>query len=122
LHSGAIALELYLKAWSAKQVEVDAGSGVGIVVVRARATVPNHELVKLLSATPNEFRAALSPLLEPLGGAAAALESLDGLFEASRYPYEEHQDITCFRTDDIAACIQALTEATKSAGPLFLPP
>ena len=123
MHSGAIALELYLKAWGAEQIEVDAGTGTGIVTVHARpAAVGGHGLEALLGETPQSFRDALEPLMAPFGGSVAAVRSFEGLFVASRYPYEEGRDITQFSLDALTSLVHALREATQATRPLFLRP
>lgn len=124
LHTGAVALELYVKAWGVYQVEIPDPAGLG-VIVRARMDAYGHRLVKLLDATPKAFRDALerrckaTPLLNSLGGATQALATCDGLFVASRYPYEQDKDIRRFRIDVLGACIDALSSATDDTRSVF---
>jgi hypothetical protein len=127
LHSGAIAIELFLKAWSAQQVEVDDGEGLGVAVY-AQPAGRIHLLVKLFEAAPTSLREMFARLcaedetLSHLGGPEQVLDRLEGLFQASRYPYEAGQDIRRYRFDEVRACVNALGEASELAdGEFFYP-
>jgi hypothetical protein len=124
LHCGALSLELYLKAWSVVQVDLDDGAGLG-VIVRAQTPHRIHRLSELLAVTPQPFRAAFEaacarlPAFGTAGQAGERLTHFDGLFLVSRYPYEPGHDIRGYSIDELRECIAALREATRIAPSSF---
>ncbi len=125
LHCGAIAIELFLKAWTAEQVEVPHDDGLGAMVF-ARAVDKGHALVARFNSAPVQFREAFgrecqsSEILRDLGEPVPVLERFEGLFAASRYPFEPAHDIRRYSVEQVAACIDALARATeKTKGVVF---
>lgn len=118
LHCGALAIELYVKAWCAHQVAIDDGQGLGFLI---RAIVPQrgHRPRELLPHTPPDFRdafareCAASDVLVQYGGVDAVLAGFEDLFVSSRYPYEPEHRITDYPIDALGACVTALRRATQ---------
>src|SRR5262249_18515335 len=93
LHCGALALDLFPKAWTAHQVEVLDEDDLGVTIY-ADVDEHAHGLAERLQSTPEEFQKNLharfraTPCLESIGSAGEVLKGFEGLFVASRYPYE----------------------------------
>jgi hypothetical protein len=94
LNSSIVAVELYLKSLSAKTVHRPVPDS-NWVKVHAEPEQKGHKLNDLLRAIHREFRERLEREYRERHstGLADALSKYEGLFSASRYPYEENRDL-----------------------------
>ena len=128
LSSAAIAVELFLKSFAAYQVEMPENDGTGVVIVYPSLPRRSHKLVDWFWDTPTEFQTIFTeeclnrPHLARHGGPEGALEALEGLFQAARYPYERDQDITRYRLQTISECLAGMEESARRLGTLFFRP
>jgi hypothetical protein len=99
LNTAAVAIELYLKSLSSHLTYQPVQDGGGISIVYAVPPAKSHELVNLLEAIPQDIRDelesafALSHLQQYGSDLRTLLASYEGLFAASRYPFEPVTDI-----------------------------
>lgn len=126
LSCAAIAVELFLKALVAHQIEVPEQDGSGVVTVYPTLPRRSHQLVGWFRDTPLEFQTIFAeecshrPHLARHRSPEGVLEALEGLFQAARYPYERDQDITGYRLHTVFHCLEALEESVSRLGTLFL--
>lgn len=96
MNTAAVAIELYLKCLSAEKVWTDAGRGWSKVSAKPEF---GHGLVELLDKVADDLRKELDRAFQSevtaLGGPSfrAALQDCEGVFQASRYPFEQGRDI-----------------------------
>lgn len=93
LHCASIALELYLKSLSAREVEKPSPIG-DWMYIHAAAPAKSHKLENLFDEAPTDIQQLLEQAggqlerVHRLGGVRKVLETLNSMFMASRYPYE----------------------------------
>jgi len=94
LNNSMVAVELYLKSLSAKKIYRPVENS-DWSEVHAEPKKAGHELSKLLAAIPDEFREPLEREFRERHGVElpVTLSDYEGLFNKSRYAYEEHCDI-----------------------------
>jgi len=98
MNTAAIAIELYLKCLSAKNVYTDAGEGWA--AVSAESTKHGHDLILLLDEIGDDLQdqlaCAFRAELPDFGGLSFrdALGRCQGAFEESRYPFEATSDVS----------------------------
>lgn len=119
LHCAAIALELYLKSLTAREVEIP-GSYVPEVVTVYAESAQSHDLKHLFEQAPADFRDAIErktatfPRLAKFPSFSHALGAHAHVFLASRYPYEPSSDISGLTIEVITALLSALREGIQS--------
>jgi hypothetical protein len=98
MNAAAIAVELFLKSLSTKSIFVQQTDFDGCIV-HAKPDVPNHHLVELFDNVPDDIRDDLELRFKTseLTRFATCLRDLlatyEGLFTASRYPFEPKRDV-----------------------------
>lgn len=101
MNTAAVAVELYLKCLSAEQIYVEdwLDSEGSRVYPEAKRV---HGLVELLNAIPPKVLRQLNDEFDADIGACwkkdleSVLKDLEGVFTATRYPFEFDADITCY--------------------------
>lgn len=94
MNSGAVAIELYLKCLSAERIYTPDPMMPEASVVNAIASVEGHFLEELYSAIFNDVRTKLNEAFDAKfrtnqsDNLVDTLRMIDGVFMASRYPYE----------------------------------
>jgi hypothetical protein len=93
-NSSIVAVELYLKSLSAKKVYQEIPDSKWSKV-HAEPQQAGHKLKQLLDAIPDEFRERLEREFRERCSAelGVILSGYEGLFNQSRYPYEEVHDL-----------------------------
>lgn len=109
LHCASIALELYLKSLSARELEIrDVLVGGAYIYAQSAASI--HALEDLFDMAPADIRQLIehevgqSIRLRFFGSARSALGAHNSMFMASRYPFEassELQDVKIEALDDL---------------------
>jgi hypothetical protein len=122
LHCAAIALELYLKALSAHEVEVPNTGPVGGAYIYARSPSKSHRLEELFDQTPDDVReriekasAHVPGLKHFSGGVREAFQSYSPMFVASRYPFEPDRrfgDIDIGTLDELLQLLDSVCKST----------
>ena len=96
MNSAAVALELYLKSLGAVTIHTPTPGFPRFSKVTARARTKGHDLVGRLKAIPNDVRQSLEREYEvecPGRVLQDDLQTYEGLFAASRFPFEKDHDI-----------------------------
>ncbi|WP_210259983.1 hypothetical protein [Martelella sp. HB161492] len=96
INNAIVAVELYLKSLSSNEIWTPVDDQSGISKVTARPKQASHKLVKQLDEMEEMVRARLEeefvvafPAPEPT--LEACLNSFEGVFQWSRYPFEQEQ-------------------------------
>ena len=96
LNCGAIALELYMKSLGALSIHTPVHDSLDSAKITAKAPARAHSLLQLLEEIPDDFRIKLEDsysTANPSQNLRVDLETLRGLFSASRYAYEKDKSI-----------------------------
>ncbi len=94
MNSGAVAIELYLKSLSAERIYTPDPMMPEASIVNAVASIAGHPLDQLYDAISDDVRTKLDEAFDAQlrvklsGSLVDALKEIDGVFMASRYPYE----------------------------------
>ena len=120
LHSGAIALELYLKCLEATDVYQKVEDTLVQDLERFHAEArPTHRLSELLKEIPVDTRNRLIAAFEssPLRRRTSTFEKLLGLYEhlfaVSRYPFEEKHHIKRYSPETLLGLIHFLRDTAN---------
>ncbi|PYS89592.1 MAG: hypothetical protein DMF64_17330 [Acidobacteria bacterium] len=114
LNTTAVVVELFLKSLSSKLVHVPVDDFDGLSRVYAEPKLKNHRLVELLDKIPDDVRTLLEssfaadPSFQAEGSLRDTLAKYEGLFEASRYPFEARFDITKYLLTPLMALAEFL--------------
>lgn len=123
LHCAFIALELYLKSLSSKEVDVPVPDGMSHI--HAKTAAQSHRLEKLLDLAPKPFQDALdaqiasSSRLRSHGSASAALAAHNPMFMGSRYPFEAGQVVDGIEMYSLAELVSAVSTSIRSIEPMM---
>ena len=104
MNTAAMAVELYLKCLSAERIWIEDDLLPEISRIHA-APKRGHSLVALLDAMPQDIRRSLIKAFGAEFGAQwdkrlqGVLTELEGVFQATRYPFEPGMDITRYDLD-----------------------
>jgi hypothetical protein len=126
LHCAFVALELYLKSLSAREVEVKNASTLGYTFIHAQTGANIHRLGKLFDLAPEIFQHAIDaefktwPQLRGFADARSALESHNAMFMGSRYPFEAGQKLSGIEINALRATLDALLKGIRSIPPIFV--
>lgn len=101
MNTAAVAIELYLKCLSAETLHVPTGDDSGCVTVHAAPVLSGkkgHELTALFDKIPDDVRSELERAFQSATGDGCRdmLARCEGVFSASRYPFEAGMDLSSF--------------------------
>ncbi len=117
-NAAAVAIELHLKSLSAKRIFTPVADDPEISLVTA-SPVRGHGLVSLWDAADEDARRAIDDRFEQesKSWARASLRELlgqfEGVFAASRYPFEQGTDISAFRLSELMLLSEFLSRAIR---------
>lgn len=97
LNTAAVSIELYLKSMAAHLIHTPDGTIDGLYRVTSEADTRNHRLTMLFDAIPEDVRDSLQTSYSSRNPGLSIrddLDTLEGLFEASRYPFEKRHDLS----------------------------
>jgi hypothetical protein len=126
LHCASIALELYLKSLSAREVELPDSTFPDLVFIHAESAAISHRLEKLFDLAPIDVQAALNneikkqPRLQQFGSARLALADRNPMFMASRYVFEAHRSLNGIEIASLTALLDAIATGIKSVPTRFV--
>jgi hypothetical protein len=124
LHCAFIALELYLKSLSSKDVEIPSSDGMSYIY--AKTAAQSHRLEQLFDLAPTSFRNALdsqiasSSRLHRHGGAKDALAAHNPMFMGSRYPFEPGQVTSGVEMYSLKELVAAVSRGIRSVTPITI--
>lgn len=106
INTAAVAIELYLKCLSSKVIHTQNEKIDSMFLVSAKPQQRGHTLVNIFKKIPEEYRLQItekytSSYCDNYRNFEAVLESLEGAFQESRYPFEKDYEITKFKLNDI---------------------
>lgn len=115
MNASAIAIELYLKCLSAEKVYTD--TGVDWFDVSAKHAVHNHNLTTLLDTAADDVKHELDRAFRANPVFAFrnlslrdTLHQIEAVFEKSRYPFEQDNDLSEYSVDVVMACSHFLQQ------------
>jgi hypothetical protein len=119
LHCASIALELYLKSLSAREVEVPDPLFAGSEYIHARSSAKSHRLEDLFDrALPD-----IQQLIEKASGRFSrlsrfsdvrdALKAHNEMFMASRYPFEPGSELSGIGIETLDELLQLLDDVIR---------
>jgi hypothetical protein len=120
MNTAAISIELYLKSLSAERIYTADTDMPEISVVSAYAEKTGHLLKSLFDAISEDIRvkltAAFDSELRPKlqKDFVTVLETIEGVFMKSRYPFEPEAAIANYRPADLADMATFLRSFVKS--------
>jgi hypothetical protein len=120
LHCASIALELYLKSLSAREVELPDSTFPDLVFIHAKTAKNSHRLEKLYDLAPADWQAALDaevkkrPRLQQYAGARPALAERNPMFMASRYVFEAHQTLDGIEINTLNELLDAVAAGVRA--------
>jgi hypothetical protein len=123
LHCASIAMELYLKALSAREIEVP--FELGGAYIYAKAPAKSHKLEDLYNEAPADFRSAIDAeiakhiRLSKYSGGSAALAAHNAMFMSSRYPFEPQSKLDGIEMNALNELLGSLRKAIRSIPPRF---
>ncbi len=114
MNAAIVALELYLKALSSERVHQFWSFVPAFWTVHVEPKVKSHTLVNVFDAIPGEIRRMLDQQftrqgLDANGSLRQALETYEGLFAISRYPFEIGSDIRKYSLDRLLRLVDFLS-------------
>ena len=112
LHCASIALELYLKALSARDLEVPDSAFPGGAYIYAKASTQSHKLQELFD------HARLSRHFYTV---REALEAHNAMFMASRYPFEPSSELSNVDIGALGEMLALLDTAIQTATHRWVP-
>lgn len=119
LHCASIALELYLKSLSAREVEVpDTSFGEG-AYIHARSSVISHRLEDLFDRASPDIQQLIEKAsgrfsrLSRFSGVRDALKAHNEMFMASRYPFEPGSELSGIRIETLDELLQLLDDVIR---------
>ena len=107
LNTTAIAIELFLKSLSSELIHVPVADFDGLSIVHARPELKHHKLVDLFDNIPDDIRSQIETSFVNNTSSQAGitlrdmLATYEGLFAASRYPFEPDFDITKYPLESL---------------------
>lgn len=117
INNAAVALELYLKSLGAVTVHTPVPDFPGLSIVTSKAKVKGHGLIGLLERVPDGVRQPMDQAYATAHAGASmrdALKKYGGLFEASRYAFEERKNIDKYSLDGLIGLCSFLRHFTSS--------
>ena len=127
LHCASIALELYLKALSAHEIEVADPAPTGGGYVYAQSASKCHRLEDLFDKAPTDIQdlmetaAGNMPHLSGFSGVRKALEAHNPMFIASRYPFEPNSELSDVKIQALDELVGLLDDVTRKAPHRWVP-
>lgn len=124
LHCASIAMELYLKALSAREVKVP--FDLGGAYIYAKAPAKSHRLEALFDEAPTDFRQAIDAevtkrdRLARYADGRAALAAHNSMFMSSRYPFEPQSEISGIEIYALNEILDALRSGIRSVPSRFV--
>ena len=121
MNNAAVALELYLKALCAVTIHTSVPQFPGLAMVTAEAKAKSHGLIGLLESIPADVRKSLEEVYatghdgKTLGD---ALKPYEGLFTASRYPFEKDKQIDKYALGELMGLCSFLRDFTSKMEPV----
>ena len=121
LHCASIALELYLKSCSAHEIEVPDSAFPGASYIYAESQARSHKLEDLFDQAPSYLRDVIEkglegmPRLYRFSSVRDALEAHNGVFMASRYPFEPTSDLGAVEMEALSELLQLLESSLRGA-------
>jgi hypothetical protein len=120
LNVSAIAIELYLKCLSSEKVYEPTGDSVGSSIIHAKP-LRGHDLKRQFGFIPNEIKVAIDQEFKKTSTAITDFESMlercEGVYAASRYPFEEGNEIP-ETIRDLMRCSAFLSEFVNKLEPV----
>src|SRR5262245_25461450 len=126
LNSAIMAVELYLKSLASELIYRPEPSGSGVYRVYVAPPCREHKLETLLNAIPHDVRQDLEQRFQKLqeGGSTdrsmticEVLRHFEGLFVASRYPFEEGVTITQYSVESLMRLSEFLRDFVATLQP-----
>ena len=119
MNTAAIAVELYLKCLSAELIHVEDEQMPEVSCVYAEPARRGHNLVALLDAMPPDVRCSLINAFRSRWNKdlQRVLTELEGVFLATRYPFERGIDITRFNLESLMGLADFLDRFARSVPP-----
>lgn len=127
MNTAAMAVELYLKCFSAERIHVEdelMSEASQVYAAPAITSGQGHGLVALLNVIPPDVRLALSNAfdaeLRPRwnNDLQQVLAELEGAFMATRYPFEQGSDITRYKLEHLMGLANFLGRFARSVEPM----
>lgn len=128
MNTAAMAVELYLKCFSAELIHVEdevISEASQVYAARAITNGNGHGLVALLNAMRPDVRLALSNAfdaeLKPCwnNDLQQVLAELEGAFMATRYPFEHSSDIRRYKLEHLLGLANFLGSFARSDEPIY---
>lgn len=115
INTAAIAIELYLKSLSSEVIHTPQENMENMYIVTAKPQQFGHGLVSILKKIPEDYVAEINQIYASLHNHdsrnfKAVLDSLEGAFMQSRYPFEKGADISKYSLKDIKNVSQFLSD------------
>ena len=115
INTSTIAIELYLKSLSSEVINTPKNSIGNMSVQTAKPQQVGHTLVKIFKKIPENYVAEMNKgyaLIHSNDSRSfeVVLNSLEGAFKQSRYPFEEGADISKYSLNDIKNVSQFLSD------------
>ena len=119
MNTAAIAVELYLKCLSAELIHVEDEQMPEVSRVYAEPARRGHNLVALLDAMPPDVRCSLINAFRSRWNKdlQRVLTELEGVFLATRYPFERGIDINRFNLESLMGLADFLDRFARSVPP-----
>jgi hypothetical protein len=128
LHCASIALELYLKALSARDLEVPDSAFPGGAYIYAKASTQSHKLQELFDHAPTNIQQLIenglsgtSRLSRHFYTVREALEAHNAMFMASRYPFEPSSELSNVDIGALGEMLALLDTAIQTATHRWVP-
>ncbi len=128
LHCASIALELYLKSLSARELELPDPVLPDVATIHAEARTPSHKLTNLFDLVPSAEQQLLElakqsrPRLNDYADIRDLFGVHESMFIASRYPFEVGRDFDDIKTDVLGELLDVLDVTIRASHRVVLDP
>lgn len=125
LHCASIALELYLKSLSAREIEKPSPIGEWKYIY-AKATAKSHKLEDLFDQAPPDIQQLIEQAggqgerLLRLGGVRKVLEAYNPMFMGSRYPFEPERVLENVELNTLEELLLVLHDVIHTVPPRWV--
>ncbi len=127
LHCASVALELYLKSLSAREVEIPDTVLAGGAYIHAQSTAKSHWLEDLFEQAPPDIQQLIEeasgrfPRLRRFSGVRKALKAHNPIFMASRYPFEPSSELNGVEIEALDELLRLLDDAISETPCRWVP-